>query len=80
MHGALLEAWRLDCNHHRPHSRIAYNRSRKPWQNGAAESLVAIYQREVLDAELFHSLLEAHVIRERWRRFYKGRRPHSRLG
>ena len=51
-----------------------------PWQNGAAgESLVATFRRKVLDAELFHSLLEAHVLSERWRRLYNERRPHSRL-
>lgn len=60
--------------------RIAYIDPGSPWQNGAAESLVAAYRREVLDAELFHSLLEAHVLSERWRRLYNDRRPHSRLG
>lgn len=60
--------------------RIAYIDPGSPWQNGAAESLVATYRREVLDAELFHSLLEAHVMSERWRRLYNERRPHSRLG
>lgn len=52
----------------------------KPWQNGAAESLVATYRREVLDAELFHSIAEAQVISERWRRMYNEERPHSRPG
>ena len=51
----------------------------KPWQNGAAESWVATYRREVLDAELFYSVLEAQVISERWRRIYNEQRPHSRL-
>lgn len=60
--------------------RIAYIDPGSPWQNGAAESLVATYRREVLDAELFHSLLEAHVLSERWRRLYNERRPHSRHG
>jgi putative transposase len=60
--------------------RIAYIDPGSPWQNGAAESLVATYRREVLDAELFHSLLEAHVLSERWRRLYNERRPHRRLG
>lgn len=59
--------------------RIAYIEPGSPWQNGAAESLVATYRREVLDAELFHSLLEAHVMSNRWRRLYNEQRPHSRL-
>ena len=64
----------------RKHIRIAYIDPGSPWQNGAAESFVAAYRREALDAELFHSLLEAHVLSERWRRLYNERRPHSRLG
>lgn len=59
--------------------RMAHIDPGKPWQNGAAESLVATYRREVLDAELFHTLLEAEVISERWRRMYNEQRPHSRL-
>ena len=51
----------------------------KPWQNGAAESLVAAYRREVLNAELFYSVHEAQVITDRWRRMYNEERPHSRL-
>ncbi len=58
---------------------IAFIEPGSPWQNGAAESFVATYRREVLDAELFHTLLEAHVMSERWRRLYNERRPHSRL-
>lgn len=37
------------------------------------------YRREVLDAELFHSLTEAQVISDRWLRKYNEKRPHSRL-
>lgn len=60
--------------------RLAYIDPGSPWQNGAAESLGATSRREVPDAELFHSLLETHVLTERWRRLYNERRPHSRLG
>jgi len=62
---------------HRVH--MAHIAPGKPWQNGAAESLVATYRREILDAELFHTLAEAQVISERWRRMYNEQRPHSRL-
>jgi transposase InsO family protein len=74
----ISKAVRLWAERHR--IRIAYIDPGCPWQNGAAESLVATYRREVLDAELFHSLLEAHVLSERWWRLYNERRPHSRLG
>ena len=30
--------------------------------------------------KILASPLEAHVLRERWRRLYNERRPHSRLG
>lgn len=58
--------------------KMAYIDPGKPWQNGAAESLIATYRREVLDAELFYTLTEAQVISERWRRHYNQLRPHSR--
>lgn len=57
---------------------MAYIDPGKPWQNGSAESLIATYRREVLDAELFYTLVEAQVISERWRRRYNQLRPHSR--
>lgn len=59
--------------------RMAHIDPGKPWQNGAAESLVAAYRREVLNAELFYSIHEAQVMTDRWRRMYNKERPHSRL-
>lgn len=59
--------------------RMAHIDPGKPWQNGAAESLVATYRREVLNAELFYSIHEAQVMTDRWRRMYNEERPHSRL-
>lgn len=52
----------------------------KPWQNGAAESLVATFRRECLDAELFPTLEVAQIQSDRWRRIYNHERPHSRVG
>lgn len=52
----------------------------KPWQNGSAESFVATYRKEVLDAELFGSIAEAEWLTQRWLRMYNQERPHSRLG
>ncbi len=52
----------------------------KPWQNGSNESFNGTFRRECLDAELFHSLAEARVVIEAWRRVYNHERPHSALG
>jgi len=52
----------------------------KPWQNGSNESFNGTFRRECLDAERFHSLTEARVVIEDWRRQYNHERPHSALG
>jgi putative transposase len=51
----------------------------KPWQNGSNESFNGTLRRECLDAERFHSLTEAQVVIEDWRRQYNQDRPHSTL-
>jgi Integrase core domain len=38
------------------------------------------YRDELLDREVFHSLREAQVLIEAWRRHYNAVRPHSALG
>ena len=38
------------------------------------------YRDELLDREVFHSLREAQVLVEAWRRHYNTVRPHSALG
>ena len=50
------------------------------WHNGSNESFNGTFRRECLDAELFHSLSEARVVLEDWRRLYNHERPHSALG
>jgi transposase InsO family protein len=35
---------------------------------------------ELLDGEIFHSLADAGIIVESWRRFYSTQRPHGSLG
>ena len=52
----------------------------KPWQNGSNESFKGTFRREGLDAERVHSLVEARVVIEAWRRHYNQDRPHSALG
>lgn len=51
-----------------------------PWQNGYAESFNSRLRDELLDAELFADLAEAHVLANRWKSDYNHRRPHSSLG
>ena len=51
-----------------------------PWENGYVESFNGKLRDELLNGELFDTLLEARVLVERWRRAYNGVRPHSSLG
>ena len=58
----------------------AYIDPGKPWQNGVGESFHSRLRDECLDREWFHSLAEARVLLEQYRRTYNERRPHSSLG
>lgn len=51
-----------------------------PWENGYCESFNGKMRNELLNGEIFFSLLEAKIMIERWRKHYNTRRPHSRLG
>lgn len=51
-----------------------------PWENGYCESFNGKLRDELLDREIFYTLLEAKVLIERWRRHYNTVRPHSSLG
>ena len=51
-----------------------------PWENGYNESFYGKLPDELLNAEIFDTLLEAKVLIERWRRHYNTARPHSSLG
>ncbi len=51
-----------------------------PWENGYVESFNGKLRNELLDREIFYTLLEAQVLIERWRRDYNWHRPHSSLG
>ena len=51
-----------------------------PWENGYIESFNGKLRDELLDREVFDTLLEAKVLIERWRRAYNTVRPHSSLG
>jgi len=51
-----------------------------PWENGYIESFNGKLRDELLNGEVFDTLLEAKVLVERWRRHYNTHRPHSSLG
>jgi len=50
------------------------------WENGYIESFNGKLRDELLNLEIFDTLLEARVLIERWRRHYNEVRPHSSLG
>lgn len=51
-----------------------------PWENGYNGSFNGKLRDELLDREIFHSLKEAEVLIERWRRHYNTVRSHRTLG
>ena len=51
-----------------------------PWENGFIESFNARMRDELLNGEIFFTLLEAKVIIELWVKHYNTIRPHSSLG
>jgi transposase InsO family protein len=50
-----------------------------PWENGYVESFNGKLRDELLNPEIFDTLLEARVLVERWRAAYNTVRPHSAL-
>ena len=51
-----------------------------PWENGYIESFNGKLRDELLDREIFDTLLEAQVLIAGWRKEYNQVRPHSSLG
>lgn len=51
-----------------------------PWENGYIESFNGKLRDELLNREVFDTLLEARVLTARWRQEYNTFRPHSSLG
>jgi putative transposase len=50
-----------------------------PWENGYCESFNGSLRDELLNGEIFYTLIEARVLIEAWRRHYNTVRPHSSL-
>ena len=51
-----------------------------PWENGYMESFNGKLRDELLDREIFETLLEAKVLTKRWRQGYNTVKPHGSLG
>ena len=51
-----------------------------PWENGYIESFNGKMRGELLDREIFDTLLEAQILIEQWRQEYNQIRPHRALG
>lgn len=60
--------------------RTLYIEPGSPWENGYLESFNGKLRDELLNVEIFDTLLEAKVLIERWRVDYNQIRPHSSLG
>jgi len=50
-----------------------------PWENGYIESFNGKLRDELLNGEIFDTILEARIITEQWRQHYNKIRPHSSL-
>jgi len=61
-------------------AKTAYIEPGSPWENGYVESFNGKLRDELLNMEVFNTLLEAKVLIEQWRTHYNTVRPHSSLG
>lgn len=48
-----------------------------PWENGYIESFNGKLSDELLNQEIFTTLLEAKILLEEWRKEYNQDRPHT---
>lgn len=51
--------------------------SGSPWENGYTESINGKLRYELLNGEIFETMMEARAITEHWREHYNTVRPHS---
>ena len=59
--------------------KTAYIEPGSPWENGYIESFNGKLRDELLNGEIFDTILEAKVLIEMWRDHYNKIRPHSSL-
>ena len=65
---------------HRLNVKTLFIEPGSPWENGYIESFNGKLRDELLNGEIFDTLIEARVVTERWRKYYNMIRPHSSLG
>ena len=61
-------------------ARTLYIESGSSWENGYVESYNGKLRNELLDREVFYTLLKVQVLTEQHRQTYNRIRPHSSLG
>ena len=61
-------------------ARTLYIEPGSPWENGYVESFNGKLRDELLDKEVFYTLLEVQVLTEQYRQTYNRISPHSSLG
>ena len=61
-------------------ARTLYIEPGSPWENGYIESTGGKVRDELLDREVFYTLLQVKVLTEQYRQTYNRIRPHSSLG
>ena len=64
---------------HRVGAKTLFIEPGSPWENGYVESFNGKMRDELLNREIFETLLEAQVLTEAWRKEYNQIRPHSSL-
>ena len=72
--------WRVWRNWSRLRGTDQFIEPGSPWENGFIGAFNGKLRDELLNVELFDTLLEAKVLIERWRVHYKTLRLHSSLG
>jgi transposase InsO family protein len=61
-------------------ARTAYIEPGSPWENGYCESFNGKLRDALLNGEIFHSLKDARIVIEKWRKHDNEKRPHIALG
>ena len=64
---------------HRVGAKTLFIEPGSPWENGYIESFNGTFRDELLNGEIFDTILEARILTEQWRRQYNTIRPHSSL-
>jgi len=59
--------------------KTAYIKPGSPWENGYIESFNGKLRDELLNREIFDTILEAKILKEMWREDCNKIRPHSSL-